>query len=321
MAETNAARMPDGLADEAVSDRFGRPTNARPAGANGTSWDAGFGLENFLEESEETASSRRPAVSSTTSLQRAVAHVRGTALAAAARLRLVMTSAGDRLSPTVRSRAPVSRWQVAIAALCVLGSAEAGWLGLRALRTTGASSEGRTATASGGPLPTTTQQGIPAREEGSTAGSFFSFAASTPAPGLARGSLVVSAAVPVQLFERGRLVGNSWSGGVRLTIGRHELHIVNRALGIEANRTVDIGPGSTASLSIDLPPGLVTIDASPWATVQVDGAAVGKTPLADLKLAPGPHEVLFSHPRLGQQRMTIAVLSGKPLQVRRDLRR
>ena len=53
--------MPDGLADEAVSDRFGRPTNARPAGANGTSWDAGFGLESFLEESEETASSRRPA--------------------------------------------------------------------------------------------------------------------------------------------------------------------------------------------------------------------------------------------------------------------
>jgi len=44
MAETEAARMLDDRADEAVSDRFGQPTNARPAGANGTSWDAGFGL-------------------------------------------------------------------------------------------------------------------------------------------------------------------------------------------------------------------------------------------------------------------------------------
>ena len=167
-------------------------------------------------------------------------------MAAAARLRLVMTRAWDRLSRTMRSRAPVSRWQVAIVALCVLGSAEAGWLGLRALRMTGASSEGRTATAPGGPLPTTTQQGIPAREEASTARSFFSFAGSTPAPRLARGSLVVSAAVPVQLFERGRLVGNSWSGGVRLTIGRHELQAVNRALGIDTVKTVDIVPSATS---------------------------------------------------------------------------
>src|SRR6188472_4448992 len=99
MSETEAARMPDGL-------------------------------ENFLEESEETASSRRPAVSSTASLQRALAHASGTSLALAARLRLVMTSTVDGLSRTMRSRAPVSRARVAIAALCVLGSAEAGWLGL-----------------------------------------------------------------------------------------------------------------------------------------------------------------------------------------------
>jgi hypothetical protein len=279
------------------------------------------GLENFLEESEETASSRMPAISSTASLQRALGHASGTSLALAARLRLVMTSTVDGLSRTMRSRAPVSRARVAIAALCVLGSAEAGWLGLRELRMTGASAEGRTATAPGVPLPTTTQQAIPAREEASTAPSFFSFAGSTPVPRLARGSLVVSAAVPVQLFERGQLVGNSWSGGVRLSIGRHELQAVNRAMGIDTVKTVDVVMGATSPLVVERTPGIVTFEGASGILVRVDGAAVGRTPIANMEIVSGPHEVVFTRSGFSERRMMIAVTSGKPLTVKVDARK
>ena len=180
---------------------------------------------------------------------------------------------------------------------------------------TGASAEGRTVTAPGDPLPTTTQEGIPVREEASTAPSFFSFAGSTPASRLARGSLAVSAAVPVQLFERGQLVGNSWSGGVRLSIGRHELQAVNRALGIDTLKTVDIARDTVASLVVERTPGIVTINVAPGASVRIDGAAAGRTPIANLEVISGPHEVVFTRPGFPERRMMIAVTSGMPLTV------
>ena len=106
---------------------------------------------------------------------------------------------------------------------------------------------------------------------------------------------MVSAAVPVQLFERGRLVGNSWSGGVRLTIGRHELQAVNRALGIDTVKTVDVVLGATAPLVVERTPGIVTFEeAHPGCLVRIDGAAVGRTPIANLEVVSGPHEVVFT---------------------------
>jgi hypothetical protein len=35
----------------------------------------------------------------------------------------------------------------------------------------------------------------------------------------------------------------------------------------------------------------VNIQAFPWARVYVDGQSVGETPLADLEIAPGRHEI------------------------------
>ncbi len=126
---------------------------------------------------------------------------------------------------------------------------------------------------------------------------------------------MVSAAVPVQLFERGRLVGNSWSGGVRLTLGRHELHTINRTLGFDTVKTVDIVRDTVASLVVERAPGIVTIDATPSASVRIDGAAVGRTPIAHLEVISGPQELVFTRPGFPERRMMIAVTSGMPLTV------
>ena len=138
---------------------------------------------------------------------------------------------------------------------------------------------------------------------------------------LAPSWVAVSAPMPVEIYERGQQLGTSWSGGMKLAPGPHDLRIVNRSVGIDLQKSVEIVGGGMASLTIDFPPGVLQINALPWATVSVDGVAMGKTPLAKIELTPGRHDVVFSHPRFGQKRTTVTVKSGKPLRLGMDMRR
>lgn len=131
----------------------------------------------------------------------------------------------------------------------------------------------------------------------------------------------ISAALPVEIYERGQLIGTSWSGGMRLTPGPHDLRIVNRSAGIDLQKSVEAASGGIASLSVDFPPGLAQITAVPWAMVEVDGVAFGRTPLTKVELSPGQHEVVFKHPKFGQQKRSVNVTSGKPLKISANLAR
>jgi hypothetical protein len=210
---------------------------------------------------------------------------------------------------------------MAVGVLVLAGIAEAGWMGTRLLKmrgTSAASSDGRAVTLTEGDLPSASEASA-AMEEPSPPPTFFGFGSSSAMPVRPRGWLAVSATVPVQLFERGRLVGNSWSGGVRLAIGRHELQVVNRTLGIDTVETVDIVRDGTTTLVVERTPGLVTFDTMPGVSVHIDGAAVGRTPIENLEVPSGPHEVVLTRPGFPERRMRIAVTSGKPLRVSADL--
>jgi hypothetical protein len=217
------------------------------------------------------------------------------------------------------SRAHLDLRVAGVTILIVGGLAEAGWIGVRvATGATGLFDEDAPIGADATEL---------APRSGLTAGGTIRITVrTTPAPTPLRNSnapgwVAISSPAPVEVLEHGRVIGASWNGGVRLPPGRHDLRIVNRASGIDAEQTLDIPAGSTTSMVLDTPPSLVAINAVPWAAVQVDGAAVGNTPLVGLPLAAGSHELIFSHPKLGRQRMTVAVASGKSLEVRMDLRR
>ncbi|MGH0037265.1 MAG: AAA family ATPase [Myxococcota bacterium] len=57
--------------------------------------------------------------------------------------------------------------------------------------------------------------------------------------------------------------------------------------------TVTLEEGSEAEaepLSGEIPPVLVSVNAVPWARIEIDGVGVGVTPLADVPLDPGEHE-------------------------------
>jgi len=68
-----------------------------------------------------------------------------------------------------------------------------------------------------------------------------------------------------------------------------------------------VGPASPgapdpAAANEALAPARVDINATPWARVLVDGRDLGTTPLFDLSLAPGRHQLRLDNPPLGRSR-------------------
>jgi len=154
------------------------------------------------------------------------------------------------------------------------------------------------------------------------AASLFVPLAARPAPaGAAAGWISIAAApVDVQLFEGGRFLGSSRIDRIMLPTGRHELDIVNDALGFQERRVVQVTTGQVSSIRLNWPTGSLSINAVPWAQAFVDGAPVGETPIANMKVPIGPHEIMFRHPQLGESRASVTVTSRETAKVGVDLR-
>jgi hypothetical protein len=133
------------------------------------------------------------------------------------------------------------------------------------------------------------------------------------------GWISVSASADVQVFENKRLLGSSQSDRLMVSAGRHELEIVNDTIGYHAMRTVQVAPGRVTPVKIEFPNGSIALNAIPWAEVWVDGQKVGETPIGDLQLAIGPHEFVFRHPDLGEQRHAATVTLNTPGRLSVDL--
>ena len=72
-------------------------------------------------------------------------------------------------------------------------------------------------------------------------------------------------------------------------------------------------------MPVVLPKGTAHLNATPWAEVWVDGEKVGETPLGNLALTIGPHEIVFKHPDLGEQAHAATVTANAPLRLSVDL--
>lgn len=134
------------------------------------------------------------------------------------------------------------------------------------------------------------------------------------------GWVSVSAPFAVQVFESEHLIGTSDVDRIMLPGGEHDLELVSDAVGYRATRKVKIAAGQTASLALDLPKTPVSINAVPWAEVFVDGTRLGETPLANVSIAPGPHEIVFRHPQMGERRTTTMVTLKGANRVSMDMR-
>jgi hypothetical protein len=137
----------------------------------------------------------------------------------------------------------------------------------------------------------------------------------------ASGWLAVSSRVPLQIWERGTLVGTTDMPRILLPAGAHELELVNSALGFREVRSVQVAAGQATTVALKLPMGTISINALPWAEVWIDGQRAGETPIGNLSIAIGNHDVVFRHPELGEQKKTIAVGVGAPVRVGVDMKK
>src|SRR5262249_16043860 len=85
-------------------------------------------------------------------------------------------------------------------------------------------------------------------ESGSPAALVVPLGGGTQAPLASGGWVSIASPVVVQLFENGQLLGSSQSDRVMVPAGRHELTLVNDALGYRDTRTVQVPAGRTANL-------------------------------------------------------------------------
>jgi hypothetical protein len=156
-------------------------------------------------------------------------------------------------------------------------------------------------------------------EAGITASLMVPLAAPEGAP--VSGWIAISAPSEVNVFENGRLLGTSQTERLMVSAGRHELALVNETLGYRATRTVQVSPGKVSPLRIEFPKGTIAVNAIPWAEVWVDGEKIGDTPIGNLQLAVGPHEFVFRHPELGEQRHAATITLTEPARLSVDLRK
>jgi hypothetical protein len=132
------------------------------------------------------------------------------------------------------------------------------------------------------------------------------------------GWLAVSAPFDVQIMEGTDVIGSGGASKVMLAAGRHDVLLVNRALEYEETRKIDITPGKVTSVRVDPPKAMLSANARPWADVWLDGNSVGQTPISNLSVPIGTHQVLFRHPQLGERRESVVVNAKGPNRVAAD---
>jgi hypothetical protein len=135
------------------------------------------------------------------------------------------------------------------------------------------------------------------------------------------GWIAGAAPADVQVYETERLLGSSRSDRIMVAVGRHELDIVNEALGLRVTRVVNVSPGQVSAIKFEWPNGSMALNAQPWAEVWIDGERIGETPIGNVAVPIGPHEVLFRHPDLGEQVVRTTVTLTAPARLSVDLRK
>ena len=151
---------------------------------------------------------------------------------------------------------------------------------------------------------------------GGTSSVMFSLA---KAAGPIGGWLTIAGPFDVEVTENGDILGSSGANKIMMAAGRHDIVLANRAIGFQETRRIEVTAGKTTALRLDPPRVAISVNARPWAEILLDGANVGETPIANLLVTVGSHELVFRHPQLAERRQTIVVTAKGPNRIAADL--
>ena len=133
------------------------------------------------------------------------------------------------------------------------------------------------------------------------------------------GWVTISSPIELNVSEKGSVLGSTRGPRILLPAGGHVLQLENTSLGYRENQWVRIQAGKETTVPLNLPQGVVHINATPWAEISIDGKSFGQTPIGNLKLTIGSHDVVFRHPELGEKTVSALVKVGVPTRVSADL--
>lgn len=129
------------------------------------------------------------------------------------------------------------------------------------------------------------------------------------------GWVSVFSAVPLDITENGKLLGNTESDRIMLGAGAHTLEVVNVSLGYRESRTVQVVPGKVVPVSVELPTAPLFIDVEPGVEIWVDGERVGYTPAMDLRAPIGTRVILLKREGQPDERHVVSVRLPGPTRV------
>ena len=135
------------------------------------------------------------------------------------------------------------------------------------------------------------------------------------------GGVQLQAPIELNVMHGDEVLGSTADGPIIMRAGTYQLDLINATLGLRMRRDVTFREGQLTRMDITLPMGLVNVNARPWAEVSIDNREYGETPLANLPVPIGNHEIVFSHPVLGERRQMITVRADGPTRVAATLER
>jgi len=124
------------------------------------------------------------------------------------------------------------------------------------------------------------------------------------------GYVTIQSPIVLRVVRNGDFVGTSEDSRLSLPTGHQVIGLENESVGFRDVRTVEVVGGKVTPVTVSLPNGEISINARPWAEVFVDGSRVGETPVSQLTLPIGIHEVVFRHPDHGERRVSVVVKIG-----------
>jgi len=167
------------------------------------------------------------------------------------------------------------------------------------------------------PSPTPQQTVPPAATTTAAATTTGAAAAAVPS-GPRFGGITVTSPIELKVYKDSTLLGTT-GGPIAVVEGAQNLLFTNESLGFKTMQTVTVKFGQMTAVRIGVPNGRISINAIPWAEVSIDGAPHGETPIANLSLPIGTHEIVFKHPQLGEKRRTVIVKVDELLRVTETL--
>jgi hypothetical protein len=124
------------------------------------------------------------------------------------------------------------------------------------------------------------------------------------------GFIAVFSSIPVSVNINGRNVGSSDSGQMMVAPGAYAVELANEHFNFHQTVNLKVEPGQVASYSVTLPTSPVHIDAPDGTTISIDGTPAGQTPLADVNLPIGAHEIVAHYANAVEKRQSVDVKSG-----------